>query len=535
MIAKNTLYKLLLTVLVMVLCTDAQAQKNTGRNNKNNTVQESPQESVSEEFASGLVKLTQLARRIDSLNNEASKARESLVSDARNKEAYTERIIDAESGIFSARDELKRLTERMEAIERDYPEVAAALNEKIAAKDEASSQTPIRQYKYLVRNDFIRDALSESDYANLLHAQEAERDIYTTLKRVLDNYDTMAELYADYQNVINQKDADILYEGIMDLHNSNLNLIDDITQTWEEVFDTKTYTYNYILDKLNDYEHLAQIEQRMQNMQQSELGIKGVYMYDDIAAYPLRKRMLLDYESVIAAKGNISQATDSLSKVNAALKPERYMMPKFDLTERLFIDYENIEIVKTARYNSSNPIPKCTIYPKGTIYRILIASYTRQQPVSAFKNVVPLSWEYKSDKRYYYYAGGFTTYDEAEKGLEAVKKAGFEKASVVVWQNGEYISDNVSTVNNSNTRSSSQSATAQYRIEITVKGALPQFVRDIIAERAEGKELTRTPGKQGGEAVFSLGLFDSKVLAESIANEMISAGSSADIAVREVE
>ncbi len=44
----------------------------------------------------------------------------------------------------------------------------------------------------------------------------------------------------------------------------------------------------------------------------------------------------------------------------------------------MFLEYEPIGFVTPAKYNASHPIPKVKVYEHGTIYRILLGTYTNR-------------------------------------------------------------------------------------------------------------------------------------------------------------
>ena len=87
-----------------------------------------------------------------------------------------------------------------------------------------------------------------------------------------------------------------------------------------------------------------------------------------------------------------------------------FRLPKPEITERYFLDYEPVEFV-AGRYTYKKPIPDCPVYEHGVIYRILLGEYKYKQNISIFRNASPL-YVLKTDVgRYRYFAGGFATTD----------------------------------------------------------------------------------------------------------------------------
>lgn len=86
---------------------------------------------------------------------------------------------------------------------------------------------------------------------------------------------------------------------------------------------------------------------------------------------------------------------------------------------------------------------------------------------------------------------GFATREEAEAAQKLLKSKGFVRPEIVVWTDGAY-------------RNLSRDPEAQqiaYRVEITGTEALPDVVKTVITEAAEGCELSRV-----GQQLFVVGM-----------------------------
>ena len=68
-----------------------------------------------------------------------------------------------------------------------------------------------------------------------------------------------------------------------------------------------------------------------------------------------------------------------------------------------------------------------------------------------------------------------------------------------------------------------------YRVEITGTEALPDVVKTVITEAAEGCELSRV-----GQQLFVVGMFDDKAVADRVAAAIIQADPSLEIKVAEI-
>lgn len=101
-----------------------------------------------------------------------------------------------------------------------------------------------------------------------------------------------------------------------------------------------------------------------------------------------------------------------------------YRLPKLFIEERMFLEYEPIGFVTPAKYNASHHIPEVKVYERGTIYRILLGTYTnRTNGGYLFKGAYPLGYE-KVEGKYAYYAGGYRTLDEARAAQEPDEEEG---------------------------------------------------------------------------------------------------------------
>lgn len=100
-----------------------------------------------------------------------------------------------------------------------------------------------------------------------------------------------------------------------------------------------------------------------------------------------------------------------------------------------------------------------------------------------------------------------------------LKSKGFVRPEIVVWTDGAY-------------RNLSRDPEAQqiaYRVEITGTEALPDVVKTVITEAAEGCELSRV-----GQQLFVVGMFDDKAVADRVAAAIIQADPSLEIKVAEI-
>lgn len=395
------------------------------------------------------------------------------------------------------------------------------------------------QKKNLVENDFFRNNLTVDDYEILLDKQTQELKVLEMLSTLKKDYDHLAILSTVYKLAENGVQADSIYSRIEANAKKNELLAGEIGDMWGDIFDTKTYTYNYILDKVGENELLAGQETQMNNLYMLEEETLGEYMYDAPARYALQKILLVSYETRIAAMAGLNSAVDSLNSLtNTTSHINDYFMPKLDLSERVFYDFAPISIERQAKYSSAWKLPEVKIYPRGSVYRVLIGTYTRPPQISAFKGVYPLAQEKKSDGKYYYYAGGYATMDEASAGVSKLKSVGFSNPKLVAWHNGQYDESNTKNITSSASSQTSQTKNNGLRYRIEIMGAengLNQAVHQIISNGAVGKEISKISSQDDGKPIFVVGSFSNKSLAESLAARIKEAQTDVTLKVVKIE
>lgn len=460
-------------------------------------------------------RLDTLSAREESVGARIKQIRKLFADNAPGKENYSDELILLEIELYKLRDTISIVARDISAVEQEW--VIRNMRSGNAGEDRpaVNGGTP-----YLVRNDFFREALPPEEYRQLFSVQEMEREAGRIMGSIKDNYDRMRAVDSVYRNAAREQ-ADSLYASLSGLAAENEGLAGWMSEVWDEVFDTKIYLYNYILDSEGMTDTMAEAERLMSDMNLRVGETRGRYMYDAVAAYPFQKSLLLRYETALATYAGLHRAVDSLrNAASEVAAPEGYLLPVIDTSERLFLDYAGIAVAKPPVYNTSNPIPATEIYAKGTIYRILLGVYSKPQAVSLFRGVFPLSVERKDDTKYYYYAGGFPSHEEAAGAADELKKLGFGNPRIVAWYDGVYHD----TSDASKTLQRTVEASVKYRVEITgAADGLGEQVRAAIEEAAPGKEISKVTGQDGVSPVFVVGSFDDTATARSVADAIIAA------------
>lgn len=509
-----------LSILLITIClllpeaVSAQRPQRDKKRDKTEAVQPQPT------YEDMLDKCTELKRSEITIEKQLSEARELFSAGGPGKENLGNRIMELEKQLFSLREELDTLTERINVMEQEQG------YSRPAPMPVTTDRTPKKAM--LTANAYFRDNMQADDYALLMKAQSQETAAAATAAEIKSNYDRMAILLSTYYIVDKGPQADSIYNIIVSLADANETLAASLANVWNGIFETKIYSYNYILDKNGERVLLEDQERQMNNLRLLESETNGEYMYNSLARYALEKLLITGYETRIADMAGLSEAVDSLgSLVPPTQHIDDFFLKKLDTRERMFYDLSDVELVKPAKYANTNRIPKVEIFPRGSIYRILLGAYSRPQPVSIFKGAYPMSQETKADKKHYYYAGGYSTLEEASAAAARLKKQGFRNPQVVAWHDGVY--DGAASGQSKN---SATTGTVKYRIEITGAGdSLSRMVRDAITNQAAGKEISRLVNAENGETMFIVGSFNTKALADTLAADITAADPSLNIKV----
>jgi hypothetical protein len=282
----------------------------------------------------------------------------------------------------------------------------------------------------------FQEKLTSEDYLHLQQVQDNEQGVLDMVHSCIDNYQSIEEIKIAYDTTSVEQNATTLYERYQALQSLNRLLCDSLQRVWSDIYDHKSYTYAYLLDRLGREDLLAQAEEQATATRQQMADNRGNYYADELSDYFVAKQSLLAYETQLAEALRLPLAQDSLTQATAVLNKIDYRLPKIYIEQRTFIDYEEISFGSSSRYNSSKPIPEARVYDRGTIYRIQLGAYVnRTNSGNLFKGAYPLCYE-KVNGKYTYYAGAFRTLDEAQVAQAMLSRKGFRHPEIVVWNDG---------------------------------------------------------------------------------------------------
>ena len=475
-----------------------------------------------EEYMSLLREDAQLQMREDSIVNAVAVLRERLREESGQRQEHTREILQLENRIFEIRNAKGRLIDRINTIEQEWvlANLDGAVQTPATSGDGAVVSIPDSvKVRNLVDNLYFREHLAEADYAALCKAQRLESAARDYADRYFANHATLTELAESYAAVQTEAEAMEIYERLTALQGINRQLADSLSEVWNYIFDNKNYAYGYILDELNSEEILAREEEELARASRQLTGLSGTTASDAVADYFLRKRVIADYEVAVAEVLGLDAARDSLRGAAEQLAAVDFRLPRVEVAERYFLDYDSVAFSSKPKYTYQNPIPECKVYANGTIYRILLGTFNTKRAAATFRGAYPLFYLINADGKWCYYTGGFASLEEAEAAQKILKEHGFLRPEIVVWVDGA----------ERNLSRDPEAMNVTYRVEITGAEALPEAAKQVIAETAAGHELSRV-----GQQLFVVAGFTERTTADRLAEALRMADGSLEINVVEV-
>lgn len=420
-------------------------------------------------------------------------------------------LSNAETAVYSMRTKRVKLIDQISTIEQNH-----VLSSMGNIGDAQSAQGS----KSLYANDYFKKSFDAEDYQHLMEVHANEAKTYSNVQSYVKNYAKIKDLHDQYLMEQNESEAEKIYAEIADVMAENLIIERMVGDSWNEIFDHKSYIYSYFLEKENRLDLLEITENMMEETRQAKLSLLDNCMSEHVVDYCLQKPLALSYELYVAKLLNMSSAIDSLSTAARNVRSIDYRLPIIDIDRRSFVNYEPIEFSAKSPYNTTtNPIPDNVVYEYGTIYRIFVGTFKYRQQPSIFRGASPLYVEQREDGRFDYYVGGLRTRNEAESAMEVMKKKGFRDPQIMEWCDG--IKTNL-TKDDGGER-------VTYRISIT-NGALDDVVREVISTMAGGCQVSRL-----GENSFLVSPFASRATADRVAQAISKCNDELVVEVQEMK
>lgn len=471
-----------------------------------------------------------LQQQEDSVMRVIEQNRKLFAEDVENRAKYGEAILALEEQVFSLRNRKGDIFSRINTIEQDWLIENMVSGEVVVSDqlpDEQATDTIVEQAAVqasrLVDDIHFVTALDSLDYVALQRAQNDEHKVIEYVNMLSENHTAMESIRVQYEQTQDAAEASRLYSNYQVLKGLCSALNDSIATRWGTIFDAKSFAYNFMLEMERRDDLLEDSELALSKAIQQSASDRGRYASDAMCNYFNTKKAMIGTEIELARIYGLGYVQDSLSKVAHHLATIDYQLPKVEIEERFFLAYEPIGVSSPSRYNSRKPIPECEIYERGTIYRIVLGTFSQQQPISIFRGVYPLYRLKTEEGKYRYFAGGFATEAEADEAQIKLKNMGFRRPEVVVWQDGVY-------TNLAEAREAAADMTQVFRVEISGVEQIDDQMRAAIDTLAVGKDITRINGR------FMVMSFAERAEAEQLA-EAVSAveGATAEVVAIEVE
>lgn len=458
----------------------------------------------------------------DSISSELNKLRASYQLTQSGDASIAEQILVLEGRIFEMRNQIGEFESKIASIEQEYIINNLNTTQTNAPTVSASSQAT-GDYAHLsststnlIYNQRLAQQLNAEDYSLLKEANERENAVANYIRIFLSNYNAIGNIADQYKKTDDLMEGDSLYRKYIMLNSLNIKIADSVETIWHNIYDQKSYVYSYVFDKLNRSDILSQFEQKVNQTREKQAQMQGEYCSDVLAIYPTERRLIMDYELQICDLLELKEARDSVSRRQSSIDTENLLLPKIIVEQRDFIDYDHI-LIGSNPYTAANPIPECIVYPRGTIYRIIVGTFTYKQQPSIFRGASPISVYLTEDKRYSYFLGGYAELTQAQEAVVMLKKTGFRKPEIVVWEDGlmRKLSDD-----EMNSKLESSPDGRIYRLEITLAdNDLPETIKSLIKEEDSSLEISRIPTDSGG-FTFIIGTFVSEGKARDVSEKI---------------
>ncbi|MCC8035639.1 MAG: hypothetical protein LIO77_06890, partial [Rikenellaceae bacterium] len=377
----------------------------------------------------------------------------------------------------------------------------------------------------IVFNPLFEENLGGEDYADLSDAQRMESTVAEAVNAFAENYAVIARIASQMPLADTAAQADSLFREYEALKYINSVLTEKIGDDFGFIYDHKLYCYNYILDKLGRRSQISSFERKTAEARERALAAGDSAESSPVAGYPYLKGLLLDYERTLAGEAGYRKSSDSLAGAIASLSNMSFDFPAIHLEEKLFLDYSDITFHSPAKYDSRNPVPEVAVHAKGEIYRILLGSFQRAQPVSILRGAYPVGL-LQRDGKYEYYAGGFATIDETARAVEQLKAKGFRDPKIALWSDGKLT---VLTPQQADMMLGNLPG-GLFRLSVdTADGPLPQIVRQLMEEAAPGAEISRSG------SLYIIGPLETRAAAAELMEDILDAAADLEIKIEAVE
>lgn len=473
---------------------------------------------------SNYIKLNDQTKRLkqseDSVQTLIARNRTLFENRPDNKDTYAAEVVRLEGVLYDIRSNISKIAAQIFQVEQEYISRNISNSDPSTPNSDTGNALGLmnKESRNLFNNYFFVSNLSKAEIAYLSSSAQVEKQIASVQSAVNRLYKELGELKDRYDKTTSQNEVDTLFVQAKELKTRITATDNQIAQSWQKLFNQKIDTYLVLIDKLKGVDRLTleQIDQKSRAVRREE-AFAAEQLAPNTVLFQTQKRLALDYEVLLAQNLDLNMALDSLSKQIATLTIDKPSYPDITFAPRNLIVYGAITLTGKYSYSSVDSIPEIKIPKTGIYYAIQVAAMAKAPAaLSFFKGGEPLQVEKLTDGRLRYTLGGFTSYAEAQKGVNQLIKAGFKAPVMMAWVNGVFTPSLKAKAEEANIVKSAEADGKIYKIEIkTNNAALSTALKEIVDMHAKGKQMTRM--NQGSNYIFTVLQFATKAEAEVVA------------------
>lgn len=449
--------------------------------------------------------------------------RQGLSSDER--AALGQHIVQLEANIFEVRNQIGQVTARIAAIEQEY--IVSNMDSGFPATFPEVQPGKSAGSANLFLNPFFQSNLTANEIELFQLTPRIDAEAAKVRGEISGLYEQLTAVKAQYEAVKTQEEIDSLAILAVRLRNQISIKDSQLEEIWLPVYDRKLERYLELLDKTGNIGRitLEQLDTESRQVRRAE-NLSANSLASITITYPLQKRLVLDYEIVMAEQLGLSAAKDSLlvekEKLDRQIEHNKERFSDVIFPTRSLVIYSDIygddNAVET--YETLDDIPELHLPKTGLYYAIQLGVYTTTpKAVSEFKGKNPLRKQKLADGRTRYTVGGFRTHAEATAAQTQMTRAGFRAPTVVAWNDGEFTTAAKAKALENTRPATPVAGPARFKLDIISEDArLSAPVREIINAQTTGKTIIR--GTSAEQVIYSVGYFSTKAEAEKLADAL---------------
>lgn len=356
-----------------------------------------------------------------------------------------------------------------------------------------------------------RDSLSNAEVAKALEGVErksglAEMDSLT--RKTTERYTEATQLYRKLKSQQEKlQSSQVAYRALYSALNERLSNEED-----ENEANFKRDSIQMISDRISQSENaMLAVSQQIREAEKEIRAIEDVFMATGVVvpantAFQSAEQLKAEAETGVAQEEeeDVANLLSVRSPVSSAkdFRVER-IRPKVDL---------NFKVLK------KGVLVDLEDFPDGLIYQIRFLTSAKKLTTASFKGLSPV-FERQNAGRYVYSAGAFPSYSDANKQLARVKKAGFQSATIIAFEDGKAIPLDIARKKEAASKpaTTKKDKKSSYNVVIlSDESSLDQAMLKVLSSK--GKDIAKISTKDGFK--FISGPYPSEKDAQALAEEL---------------